>query len=61
VAAAEQLALATERYRLNAGSILELQQAQSVRAQAEQARLAANYAYREGLASLEAAVGRPLR
>ena len=61
VAAAEQLALATERYRLNAGSILELQQAQSVRAQAEQARLAANYAYHEGLASLEAAVGRPLR
>jgi len=60
-AAAEQLALATERYRLNAGSILELQQAQEVRAQAEQARLAATYAYHESLAALEAAVGRPLR
>ena len=61
VAAAEQLSLATERYRLNAGSILELQQAQSVRAQAEQARLAATYGFHENLASLEAAVGRPLR
>jgi len=60
-AGAEQLRLATERYRLNAGSILELQQAQSVRAQAEQARLAAVYAFHESLAGLEAAVGRPLR
>jgi outer membrane protein len=60
-AGAEQLALATERYRLNAGSILELQQAQAARAQAEQARLAATYAYHESLAALEAAVGRPLR
>lgn len=61
VASAEQLSLATERYRLNAGSILELQQAQAVRAQAEQARLAAMYGYHESLAALEAAVGRPLR
>jgi outer membrane protein len=60
-AGAEQLALSTERYRLNAGSILELQQAQAVRAQAEQARLAALYGYHESLAALEAAVGRPLR
>lgn len=60
-AAAEQLRLATERYRLNAGSIIELNQAQSDRALADQSRLAAVYAFHDALAALEAAVGRPLR
>lgn len=60
-AAAEQLELARERYRLGAGSILELSQAQSARARAEQAHLAARYSFHENLAALEAAVGRRLR
>jgi outer membrane protein len=60
-AGAEQLQYAQERYRLNAGSILELNEAQETKAQADQARLAAIYAYHEALAELEAAVGRKLR
>jgi outer membrane protein len=60
-AAAEQLELARERYRLGAGSILELTQAQATRARAEQARLSALYSFHENLATLEAAVGRRLR
>ncbi|CAN5869860.1 hypothetical protein BH23GEM9_BH23GEM9_29890 [soil metagenome] len=60
-AAAEQLALSRERYRLGAGSILELTQAQATRARADQAHLTALYSFHENLASLEAAVGRPLR
>jgi outer membrane protein len=60
-AAAEQLELARERYRLGAGSILELTQAQATRARADQAQLAALYAFHENLVALETAVGRPLR
>lgn len=60
-AAAEQLYLAQERYRLGAGSILELTQAQETKARADQARLAAAYSFHETLAALEAAVGVPLR
>lgn len=60
-AAAEQLELATERYRLGAGSILELTQAQATRARADQAHLAALYSFHENLAALEAAAGRRLR
>ena len=60
-AAAEQLELARERYRLGAGSILELTQAQATKARADQARLTAIYAFHENLAALEAAVGRRLR
>lgn len=59
-AAAEQLELARDRYRLGAGSILELNEAQTSRARADQAHLAAIYAFHENLAALEAAVGRPL-
>jgi len=59
--AAEQLYLAQERYRLGAGSILELAQAQETRVRADQARLAAVYTFHETLAALEAAVGVPLR
>jgi outer membrane protein len=60
-AAAEQLELAQERYRLGAGSILELTQAQATRARAEQAHLVALYSFHENLAELEAAVGHRLR
>jgi outer membrane protein len=59
--AAEQLYLAQERYRLGAGSILELTQAQETKVRADQARLAAVYSFHENLAALEAAVGVPLR
>jgi outer membrane protein len=60
-AAGEQLELARERYRLGAGSILELTQAQTQKAGADQRHLAAVYAFHESLADLEAAVGRRLR
>jgi outer membrane protein len=60
-AAAENLELARERYRLGAGSILELTQAQGTKARADQAQLTALYSFHENLAELEAAVGRPLR
>ncbi|MBR9990908.1 MAG: TolC family protein [Gemmatimonadetes bacterium] len=60
-AAAEQLEFARERYRLGAGSILELTQAQATMARADQAHLAALYAFHENLADLESAVGRSLR
>lgn len=61
VAAAEQLELARERYRLGAGSILELTQAQATMARADQAHLEALYSFHENLADLESAVGRSLR
>lgn len=60
-AATEQLELARERYRLGAGSILELTQAQATMARADQAHLAALYSFHENLADLESAVGRSLR
>lgn len=71
-AASEQLEIATERYRLGAGcgaggtaglctTYLELTQAQERKARADQAHLAALYAFHEALAMLEAAVGRTLR
>jgi outer membrane protein len=60
-AAAEQLELARERYRLGAGSILELSQAQATKARADQGHLVAVYSFHENLAALEAAVGRQLR
>ena len=59
--AAEQLYLSQERYRLGAGSILELTQAQETKARADQARLAALYSFHDSWAALEAAVGAPLR
>jgi outer membrane protein len=60
-AAAEYLELARERYRLGAGSILELAQAQATKARADQAHLTSLYSFHENLAALEAAVGQPLR
>lgn len=59
--ATEQLELARERYRLGAGSILELTQAQATKARADQAHLDALYSFHENLAALETAVGRRLR
>ncbi len=59
--AAETLELARERYRLGAGSILELTQAQEQKVRADQAHLAAVYTFHETLAALESAVGRTLR
>jgi outer membrane protein len=61
VVAAEHLQLAQERYRLGAGSILELTQALGTKARADQALLTARYAFHENLVGLEAAVGRTLR
>jgi outer membrane protein len=60
-AANEALRLAQERYRLGAGSIIELTQAQEAAARADQAHLAARYTFHETLAALENAVGAPLR
>ena len=55
------LELARERYRLGAGSILELTQAQEDKARADQAHLAAVYTFHESLAALQAAVGTTLQ
>jgi outer membrane protein TolC len=76
-AAAEQLEIARERYRLGAGcgaaalgtgqptglctTFLELTRAQETKVRADQAHLAATYTFHITLATLEAAVGRPLR
>jgi outer membrane protein TolC len=57
----EQLRLARERYRIGASSFLDLQEAETVKARADRAYLAAVYSYHEALAGLENAVGRPLR
>jgi outer membrane protein len=59
--AGEQLVLQRERYRLGAGTIVELTQAQEQKARADQAHLDALYSFHENLAALEAAVGRSLR
>lgn len=59
--AQEQLELARERYRLGAASFLELQEAETVQARADRAYLNAVYAFHDALATLESAVGRPLR
>lgn len=59
--ATEQLELARQRYRLGAGSILELTQAQETKVRADLAQLNAIYSFHETLAALEAAVGIPLR
>jgi outer membrane protein len=59
--AEDQAVLARERYRVGAGTFLELQDAETVKARAERAYLTAVYQFHEALAALEAAVGRPLR
>ncbi len=60
-AAREQLRLAQDRYRIGAGTSLELSDAQSAVQQAETDYVNAVYAYHQAVAALEAAVGRPLR
>jgi outer membrane protein len=61
VAAQEQLRLATERYRVGSGTFFELLDAQLAAQQAESDYITAVYTYHRSIASLEAAVGRPLR
>jgi outer membrane protein len=58
--ATEQLALARERYRVGVASFIELQDAETLKARADRAYLAAVYQFHENLAALEAAVGRSL-
>ena len=57
----EQLELAQERYRLGAGTFLELLEAQSSVAEAERDFLNARYRFHGALWALEAAVGERLR
>src|SRR5438445_2736622 len=60
-AAREQLQLATERYRVGSGTFFELLDAQVAALRAETDYVNAIYDYHKALATLEAAVGRPLR
>jgi outer membrane protein len=60
-AARDQLRLAQDRYRLGAGSALELSDAQNAVQQAEGDYITAVYDYHKAIAALEAAVGRSLR
>lgn len=61
VAAAEGLMLAQERYRIGSGTFFELLDAQLAAQTAERDYINAVYAYHRSIATLEAAVGRPLR
>jgi len=61
VAAQEQLRLATERYRVGSGTFYELLDAQVASQRADADYINAVYAYHRAIATLEAAVGRPLR
>lgn len=58
--AQEELRLSQERYRLGAGTFLELLDSQTLAAQAEVDYINAVYAFHNSLAALEAAVGRRL-
>lgn len=59
--ASEELRLAQERFRYGVASSVEVTDAQTSLAQAEQARIDAVYNFHRSLAALEALVGRPLR
>lgn len=59
-AAEGQVELARERYRLGAGTFLDLLNAQAIQATADRDLLNARYTFHEQLVALEAAVGRPL-
>ncbi len=61
VLAEQQLGLARERYRLSAITFIELVDAQTVFAQADQDRVMAVFAYHDTVTSLEALVGSSLR
>jgi outer membrane protein len=60
-AARDQLRLAQDRYRLGAGTALELSDAQTAVQRAEGDYVTSVYDYHKAIAALEAAVGRPLR
>jgi outer membrane protein len=60
-AAAEGLRLATERYRVGSGTFFELLDAQLASQNADRDYINAIYFYHESIATLESAVGRPLR
>ena len=60
-AARDQLRLAQDRYRLGAGTALELSDAQNAVQQAEGGYINAVYAYHKAMAALEGTVGRSLR
>ncbi len=60
-AAREGLTLATERYRVGSGTFFELLDAQLTAQTAERDYINAVYGYHQSIATLEAAVGRPLR
>jgi outer membrane protein len=60
-AARDQLHLAQERYRLGAGTSLEVSDAQNAVQRAEGDYVNTVYDYHKAVAALEAAVGRPLR
>jgi outer membrane protein TolC len=57
----EQLRLAREQYRLGLTSFIQLVEAETVKAQADQTRIAAIFFYHDALALLESLVGAPLR
>lgn len=59
--AQSQVELARERYRLGAGTFLELLNAQAIQATADRDLLSSRYTFHEQLVALEAAVGRSLR
>jgi outer membrane protein len=61
VAAADQLRLAQDRYRLGNGTALELSDAEGAVQRAEGTYVDAVYGYHKAVAALEEAVGRPLR
>ena len=60
-AARDQLRLAQDRYRLGAGTSLEVSDAQNAVQRAEGDYVNSVYDYHKAIAALEAAVGRPLR
>lgn len=60
-AARDQLRLAQDRYRLGAGTALEVSDAQNAVQRAEGDYITAVYDYHKAITALEAAVGRPLR
>ena len=59
--ATEELRLAQERFRFGAANSIEVTDAQTNLAQAEQARIDAVYNFHKSLAALDALVGRTLR
>ena len=61
IAAADQLSLAQDRYRLGQGTALELSDSEGAVQRAEGTYVDAVYAYHKAVAALEEAVGQPLR